>query len=534
MREKEKLGKMMKTGRVLWIAPIILAFVYYYACIHNFFLFDDFIWLLRSTNLINNPSQLILPDGYFDPLIHLVFALNYLVFKLDYRAYHLIDIAIHSINGVMLYYYALMHTEDRAFSAICASVFVTSFALVDAVVWPSSRVDLFLVMFSLLTLLTYAKYSHTGRAIYITLSYICFFMALCSKGTALVIPLIIVVICKTENKRLKATIAPYFGMAVLYSILLYISLPPPTATGVKFNFLKPNFYNYALSLSELIVPEYYLSREKVVLVFIGIVLGVSASLFINIDKKFSNLRIIGISICLLSLLPVMPLSDFSLVKTLDTSINLLGSPSHRIYLSATGFSLFACSTVAGIFAKYYGFNNKVKLLLSLFLVVFLVLSYNCVNYRISLWRDTSKMQEAFLNGISKYKEDISDKGYAIIVNPIGAGGFIEPMFKVYFGVNNVDVYPLKKIDTSNAHMFDAPFLLDRIDKSAFFVAGGSGLNAIEVYNLTDEYRKLVSMLISYHNMTNPDDRRNKLAEYAAMLHFFDERVEACKGTIFCR
>lgn len=190
--------------------------------------------------------------------------------------------------------------------------------------------------------------------------------------------------------------------------------------------------------------------------------------------------------------------------------------------------------MTGIYVKYFRGNNKAKLSFVLLFIAFIISNYCLVNYRISLWRDTSRMQEAFLSGISKYKEDIADKGYVIITNPLGAGGFIEPMLKVYFGINSVDVYPLKGIDTSNAHMFDAPFLLDRIDKSAFFVVGGSSLSDIEVYNLTNEYRRLVSVLISYHSMTKPDDRRNKLAEYVEMLRHFDEKVEASKGAIFVR
>jgi hypothetical protein len=143
------------------IIPIIVAFGVYSVAFNNFFAYDDFIWLYRAKTLPHNWSQILSVDViYFDPLVYLMFLADSVIAGLNPWWYHAVDLTIHAFNAYLVYHFVKMLSGDEKAGLYGSVLFASSFAIVDAVVWPSSRVDLVSVMFSLGTLVQFLKSSH--------------------------------------------------------------------------------------------------------------------------------------------------------------------------------------------------------------------------------------------------------------------------------------------------------------------------------------------------------------------------------------
>jgi hypothetical protein len=98
---------------------------------------------------------------------------------------------VHIANALLLYVTVLKFSKGKLLSFLTASIFVTTFSTVTAVVWSSAKTDLLCTFFVLLSTLFYAKFCATGRKSLVFLSGLFFIFALSSKGTAVVFPLML-------------------------------------------------------------------------------------------------------------------------------------------------------------------------------------------------------------------------------------------------------------------------------------------------------------------------------------------------------
>lgn len=95
-----------------WFAVVVIlgaAFLFYSNTYENAFVFDDFhsITENRAVHDLGNfarPSVLFSPRG----LVDATFALNYRFGGLDVRGYHLVNIVIHGLNGLLAYFLFLL------------------------------------------------------------------------------------------------------------------------------------------------------------------------------------------------------------------------------------------------------------------------------------------------------------------------------------------------------------------------------------------------------------------------------------------
>ena len=257
MGETEKT-QLWATGRIGGIiAPaviVILAFLAYLPALDNFFTWDDFLWLYRAKTLASNPAQMFSIDVlYFDPLVYLTFWLNYQLNLLNPFWYHLFDLCVHAASGVLIYHLVLRHARDR-FAALASGVlFVCAFAVVDAVVWSSSRVDLLAVFFSLSALLAFQLHLDDTSRPALAFSVLAYLLALGAKGTPIVIPciLVLMIYLARQPRRRYAILIPYAAITVIYVSLLFWKMVPAGKDGA----IRLNLHNLVLALSGLFVPE---------------------------------------------------------------------------------------------------------------------------------------------------------------------------------------------------------------------------------------------------------------------------------------
>jgi tetratricopeptide (TPR) repeat protein len=166
--------------------------------------------------------------GHYHPLTLLSYALEYRFFKLNPFAYHLTNLILHLMNGLLVFWLIWMLKGGVLTSLVVSLLFGIHPLHVESVAWISERKDLLCSFFFLGSLIVYLTYLKTrGRRFYF-LSLFLFLLSLLSKSMAVTLPLVLV-LCdyrlnrKFDRKSLIEKI-PFLVMAFIFVIIASFAL----------------------------------------------------------------------------------------------------------------------------------------------------------------------------------------------------------------------------------------------------------------------------------------------------------------------
>lgn len=489
-----------------WFWIVSISFLAYYPVINNFFGWDDFLWLYRAKTLSLNPSQIFKVDTfYFDPLVHLSFWLNFKLSGLDYRWYHLTDITLHSINGLLLFRFMKLYSRDETLALLSSLIFVSTFAASDAVLWSSSRVDLLATLFSLVTLISFLSYLKEDKASLYTTSLITYILALAAKGTPVVIPVLLLWFFVKERKETKKRYRIFIPFAVIalgYFILLRL------AAGGSSPVFKGAFHlslhNYSLAVASLFIPEIVLSRLNLAYAF-SIIYGLLFIFWlIRFPLQLNKIKSTGLFMMFLFITPVLILRDFTLPSVGKPIHYLLMSPSHRIYFASIGMSVFMGSVLVWI---YEIMASRKKLLAKTFIgvIALLVLGFNVyeTHSREKIWSLGVMDMKDGLYGMMDKRPGLNEGSIVGLINFPMSEGFLWPMLKVYYGLKEVTVIPMNSVPTK---LPDA--LVSPDGNYALFAKGKK-----EVYDLSKPFNEMLLKAYRYQNSRDIAERESYSREY---------------------
>lgn len=193
----------------------IISFLLYSNTLYAPFVFDDI------PNIVENQHIKALNPGYFFRFENLDSRpISYLSFMLDYKingfypvGFHLINILIHALVGILLYHLlSLLYQTGKAFKALDSNRYIFFFFIsilwlvnpvhVQSVTYIVQRMNSLAAFFVLLSLICYVKgrlLQKTGNKTHKTLLYfagsiVSFFLALGSKQMAITLPVNILLI----------------------------------------------------------------------------------------------------------------------------------------------------------------------------------------------------------------------------------------------------------------------------------------------------------------------------------------------------
>ncbi len=263
-----------------WSNPYFLLFlivfasfiVYSYSLKCDFVNWDDPAMVTDNTQVRSELSAKSLEDIFsvkgmsneYQPLTTLTYHLIYNVFELNPFYFHLFNIIFHLLNIILVFLFIKLLFNNINLALITAAFFAIHPLNVEVVAWISAANYILFSFFSLLSLIFYIKYIKTNyKIIYIVYSFVFFALAIFSKSTALMLPLLFFVIDYFEKRSIKLGVffekAPFLILSLASGLIALLLKEEvlSASTGIiytSFDRIFFVFYSVCLYLFKIIFP----------------------------------------------------------------------------------------------------------------------------------------------------------------------------------------------------------------------------------------------------------------------------------------
>lgn len=280
----------------------------------------------------------------YRPITTLSYAVDFFFWELVSFGYHLTNVILHSLNGVLIFLLLSIAFEDFLFALIASLIFVSHPVQTEVVSWISGRSSVLFMFFYLASLIFYIK-AQGSKKIFYLYSIIFFALALFSKEMAITLPLILILydlhFCKKFDIKEKALrYLPYFAL-VLFFIITRITLVGEVG---QFSGWGDPYYTF-LTMSKVVVDYIRILFFPVTLCAVGYDVGISKSILepgtlvsitflviilSGLPFLYRRFRMISFSI-LLFFITLLPVLNIIPIKVLEAE--------RLLYLPSLGFCI---------------------------------------------------------------------------------------------------------------------------------------------------------------------------------------------------
>jgi len=178
--------------------------------------------------------------GHYHPVTMMMYALEYKVFGLDPYYYHLVKLILHLVNTFLVFVIIFLLTSRIVITGITALFFAVSPVNVEAVAWISAQGTVLYSLFFLLSIFFYLYYIKNSNRIYILISFISFVISVLSKSSAIVLPVLLVIIDHYYRRKFTSQIflklIPYFAVSVIFGVIAMLSAKSFGSMNASYDF----------------------------------------------------------------------------------------------------------------------------------------------------------------------------------------------------------------------------------------------------------------------------------------------------------
>ncbi len=328
-------------------------------------IFSSPLWAFYKGEYLSGPSN------YYRPMMHMIYMGGYHLFGLDPRGYHLINLLFHLLNSILVFLIAskILSSpksayEEKAlksvgqspaadtaavFSLFASLIFAAHHVNVEAVAWVAAVGELSFTFFCLLSIYFYIS---GARAIMRGLSLASFTIALFSKETALMLPLVLVAyefLFKGLSFKSVKNILPLFIVAgvFFYFRSKIVGSLDLQSTMTNYGYLLSIIMIGAQYIEKLLVPfeikRVYSSAHPLLLSDLFALEIISGVVFVTLIafafiKKIERKTLV---LCVLWILIVL-LPALMLLKYIQGE-GTFAARSRYLYFSTAGFSILFAS-----------------------------------------------------------------------------------------------------------------------------------------------------------------------------------------------
>jgi len=509
IKSVEKLKLLFKANIPLFFLLSFLIVFLYINSITGKFLVDDIPGFVENPSVINGIWSV--ETFRFQ---NLMYALIYKVFGLNNVILHLISIAVHIINSILVFVFLFMLFGKRV-AGIATFLFAAHPVNSETVSWISANNYLFNGTLTLLILITYFLYRNSGRKTYYITSLLIYILGLGFLGHQwiMITPAFILIFdmyfLKNNMWKKFLYVLPFIIPTILYFFFY-----------VNSNLINPriehvSFYNESrdLNIPWIMRAPYSIYTSVKLLVYPS-----NLSIYHEVDPQEQNLQtaqllsliIISIIIFLFFYNRKMSLLMFliyvSLIPVFAPQMVTWVTAERYLYLAVVFYSVIITKIILGVSDKFD--LKKLPLISTLSLLILysyiVITRNNDWQSEKSLWASTvnkTPFPEKVYNNLGEtyYKENdfpnaALNFSNAIKINPIYSFAY-HNLARVYLVQKNYELAELgfKKATDLNPTLYQAWFGLATIE-----VQKNDYAKAVEYLNMTLEvkpdYEKAINLL----------------------------------------
>lgn len=384
-------------------AIVSLGFLVYLNSLLNPFIWDDVFLIVNNlhikdlgyiprlfTETVYHQEMI---GRYYRPVLMTSFALDYHFWGPGTFGYHLSNILIHLGNALLVYGIIRLIFRRELLAFLTAMLFVLHPVQAEAVTYISGRADPLAAFFCLLSLyffITYLDFSGYRRKLYFGGSVLSFLLALLSKESAAIFPIILFfyeACFRKEELKGKRPVkyAVYAAILLIYGIVRHFVLldvkssltmsgplnhfcliPPVITTYIKLLLFPAGLH---MERSEFLFerPHYFFDHRVILALFVLIAIAA----FVWLVRKRHREALFGFGWFVLFLVPVLNI----------VPINAFVA-EHWLYLPSVGFFLLTSSALISLFRF-----DSIKLCIASFIVVILAILWTLTIRQNYIWRD---------------------------------------------------------------------------------------------------------------------------------------------------
>ncbi|MEN9522742.1 MAG: hypothetical protein RL065_1119 [Bacteroidota bacterium] len=237
------------------LAIITGVFILYWQTLSfDFTNLDDNIFIKKGDNEILSFNEIINSflkgcfaekDAYYRPLLMIYFkTMNHYFTDNLLETYHFVNILIHCLNILLLFYFLKSINQNRTTNLILVALFALHPTFTMAVAWIPGINDLLLTTFALLFFISTNKFIYKFNLLHALIASLSFLFALFIKETGIFLPLICFILV-TKNFDFKPFLKPKviaFLSVILFEILLWYFLREGVLDKASKNVITQNWF----------------------------------------------------------------------------------------------------------------------------------------------------------------------------------------------------------------------------------------------------------------------------------------------------
>jgi protein O-mannosyl-transferase len=209
---------------------IIISFIAYWPALQNGFVWDDQYYIITNTllkpvNLAEIFSQNV--GGNYHPLTILALAAEFHFFGLDETGYHAVNLFLHLLNVILVFYMAFLLSDKSGVALVTALLFGIHPLHVESVAWVSELKDLLYAFFFLGAYIFYLEYLRAPQKKYYVFALLLFSLSLLSKAMAASLPVLLMLTDYFKGRKMTVKTLvekiPFFLLAIAAGVVAVIA-----------------------------------------------------------------------------------------------------------------------------------------------------------------------------------------------------------------------------------------------------------------------------------------------------------------------